>query len=70
MENYKRLPFAAYDLAVYIPGGVVFYVFISQLLSKYYPNVEIFSHIPVPDDTIGNVIRGIIGNYILDVLAA
>lgn len=40
MEKVKSLPFATYDLAVYLPGGAVLLVILANFLNAFFPHTK------------------------------
>jgi hypothetical protein len=57
MENYRSLPFAMYDLAVYLPGGAVFLVILRALFEAATGQSLHLESMPNGDDTISLIIR-------------
>lgn len=59
MEGQKSLPFAAYDIAVYLPGGAVILVILATTLEAWFPSYEAFPALIFGDGNVGDVIRAV-----------
>lgn len=76
MDKFRSLPFAMYDLAVYLPGGAVLLIILKSVLrafaSSEYDAISA-ALMPNANDTIGLVIRSVIwlsASYLTGHLAA
>lgn len=60
MENYRSLPFAMYDLAVYLPGGAVLLVVTRYVIESLTGLSLGAGLLPATSDSISLVVRGIV----------
>ncbi|MFM5893135.1 MAG: hypothetical protein ACKOQM_01720 [Novosphingobium sp.] len=59
MDEFKRLPFATYDIAVYLLGGAVTLVLSLSALHVWVPNSSTLIPLYFDGDTVGVVVKGV-----------
>lgn len=59
MKELRQLPFATYDLAVYLPGGAVVLVIFLAVLDHWFPGNQFVPHLKFDKGTIGQIMKGV-----------
>lgn len=60
MGNYRALPFAAYDLAVYLPGGAILLVLLQYFVSTVFDGQVVTSIKLAGHDTVDDIVLGVV----------
>lgn len=60
MGNYRALPFAAYDLAVYLPGGAILLVLLQYFVSTVFGGQIVTSISLAGHDTVDDIVLGVV----------